>query len=479
MGFSPRSFIRLLRKSGAFRVLTGKPSIESKTIRLLYSSLLFREATEPEVDAWLKQFSAGLSLEEFIWRVKQSPEAQPRNDAGAVLQHLTDELFIAHVFEIFLDMGARTTDIRDWTKALRGGMSRAEMMRILFTQYLEHLDRSRDVARTDKVRVAGTDVQLSLEAWDERRKQIQQAGSAPTLPVCPEVRAPRSEGIKVSAIASLYRGGNYIEKFLENIGAQTLGEQFELIIIDANSPENESEAIRRFQATHPNVVYKRMDYRIGIYDAWNVGVEMARGKYITNTNLDDLRHPCSLALQAAALDQLPFVDVVYQDFYYSLDHDLDFDEVAAFGFKSNLPIVMPVNLLHFNSPHNAPMWRKTLHTEMGLFDTSLKSAGDHDFWLRCALAGKTFYKLNFPHVAYYQNPQGVSTRPDSPGRLEGPRLIKKYARQLLSPLVYGGRERFMNHLDDLAGGKSFASNDDTLYEIAAGKLLELAGMTVR
>jgi len=87
--------------------------------------------------------------------------------------------------------------------------------------------------------------------------------------------------------------------------------------------------------------------------------------------------------------------------------------------------------MDFNSPHNAPMWRKSLHKEVGYFDTSFKSAGDYDFWMRCLLAGKTFYKLNDAHVVYYQNPEGISTRPDTKGVQEGRRIFKTYARRLV------------------------------------------------
>jgi hypothetical protein len=46
--------------------------------------------------------------------------------------------------------------------------------------------------------------------------------------------------------------------------------------------------------------------------------------------------------------------------------------------------------------------RKSLHRELGLFDTSFKSAGDWEFWLRCLWKGKKFYRTNTPHVVYYQ-----------------------------------------------------------------------------
>jgi hypothetical protein len=182
-----------------------------------------------------------------------------------------------------------------------------------------------------------------------------------------------------------------------------------------------------------------MNYRIGIYDAWNEGVCLARGRYLTNTNLDDLRRADSLEIQSRTLDEHPFVDVTYQDFYYNFDSALDFTEVAAFGFKSDLPIVTPNNLLCFNSPHNAPMWRASLHAEVGLFDISFKSAGDWEFWLRCVAAGKKFYKVNDPHVVYYRNPEGISTSPETTGLAEGKRVRKLYSRRLVSPYLLMSR----------------------------------------
>jgi len=186
----------------------------------------------------------------------------------------------------------------------------------------------------------------------------------------------------------------------------------------------------------------RMNYRIGIYDAWNVGAKAARGEYLTNVNLDDLRRNDSLERQAAVLDNLPFVDVTYQDLYYTFDPRLSFDEIAAFGHETNLPIITPYNLMRFNSPHNAPMWRKSLHDELGYFNTHYKSAGDYEFWMRCLAAGKCFYKLNDPHVVYYQNPNGLSTRPDTRGVVEAKEIHKTYGRKLVSENLVMPFEQF-------------------------------------
>ena len=169
---------------------------------------------------------------------------------------------------------------------------------------------------------------------------------------------------------------------------------------------------------------------------------LARGRYLTTSNVDDLRARDSFELQAAALDRHAFADVIYQDFFYTLDPSLSFEQIAQFGFKSDLPIITPHNILQFNSPHNAPMWRKSLHDEVGLFDASYKSAADWEFWLRCVCEGKRFFKLNRPHVAYYQNPEGISTRPDTNGIEEARRIVRRYSRKLISSELLTPRSRF-------------------------------------
>ena len=303
--------------------------------------------------------------------------------------------------------------------------------------------------------VMGRNQKVTLQDWQQRARDLRgtPAGADPVPASQARFHIRQKPGPLVSAIASLYRGGRYIERFMDNITSQSCFRDYcELVIVDADSPENESQVIERFCRQFPNIVYHRVNYRIGIYDAWNVGVKMARGAYCTNTNLDDLRRQDSLELQAATLDNLPFVDVVYQDFLYTFDPDLSVADIARFGYTSDLPIVNAANMMYFNSPHNAPMWRKKLHAELGYFDIFYKSAGDYEFWMRCLAAGKVFYKLNDPHVVYYQNPEGLSTRPGSRGIEEAKHILKTYGRKLVSPNILMSRERFLDEqLNGLAG----------------------------
>jgi glycosyltransferase involved in cell wall biosynthesis len=236
----------------------------------------------------------------------------------------------------------------------------------------------------------------------------------------------------VTVIASVYEGGRFIETFMQNVCSQSIFRDWcELIVIDAASPEGEGEVIRRWMADFPNIRYFRTPQRIGIYEAWNLCIRDARGEFLTNANVDDLRRHDSLEIQAATLEAMPAVDVVYQDVHYALEPCHSFERVAAFNFRSYLPQVTPAVMLSFNPPHNAPMWRRSLHDQLGPFDTRYRSAGDYEFWLRCAVAGKVLHRVADPHVVYYQNPKGVSTRAETTGHSETSEITALYSRLLL------------------------------------------------
>ena len=309
--------------------------------------------------------------------------------------------------------------------------------------------RNEEQADSFTYNVPGTKTVITPQSWKERALQV----GYPFERRSANGGAQRAQyGVRdtgeyaVSVITSLYKGRKYIDRFLKNIVTQTIFDRSELIIIDANSPEGESEVIEAHMKHYQNIVYLRMAHRIGIYDAWNIGVNMSRGSYLTNANVDDVRARNSLELQAAALDAHAFADVVYQDYYTTFDSSLNFEDAARFGFKSCLPVITPANLLLLNSPHNAPMWRKALHQQVGLFDSSFESAGDWEFWLRCASQGKRFFKINTPHVLYFMNPEGVSTKKDTLGPKERQTINRQYCRKLARPYLPMSRGQFAENL---------------------------------
>lgn len=442
-------------------------------IDFVYRSILGRPADEVGMKAWLPSLQNGMPFSHMVREIEASREARTRGQGGT-LEDLSDGEFILSVAELlFQGRGATPREIEQW-KSYLGEIpaKRAGFVRDLIGAHIIRQQDEGDLPYdSQKCWIMGTDRFLTTSTWRQRAEKLGLAErNGPERPPAVTPGGFRHTGdYTVSAIASLYKGRRFLEKFLDNITSQSIFDRSELIIIDADSPEGEQEMIAEYQKTYPNIVYKRINYRIGIYDAWNIGVQMARGTYLTNTNVDDLRRKDSFELQAAALDQHPFADVVYQDFFYSFDPSLSFDEIAMFDFRSQVPIVTPHNLLTFNSPHNAPMWRKALHDEVGLFDTSFKSAGDWEFWLRCISRGKNFFKINTPHVVYFQNPEGVSTRPDTRGIEEARDILRRYSRKLISKRLTKSREEFAKDLKitpDWGWGESY-------YDVVQNELRRL------
>lgn len=444
-----------------------------------YQVLLGREPVAAEIAIWKGHFDNGLAFHEFLLSVGSGVEGQRHSARQAIMPSLSDGEFIQSAFEQIIGTGAAAWELDHWQRMLSSGtMSRPGMLAELFDNANKFVAAQANAVQHDgkSCLIMGTGTHVTATDWEG------QAAVFRVKPpeIKPDTRyqnrfhikgAPR---ILVSALASMYRGGEFIEQFMDNITGQDLFDEFfELVIVDADSPENEFETIKRYLGRHKNINYIRCNYRIGIYDAWNVAAKAARGAYLTNANMDDMRRHDSFALQAATLENLPFVDIVYQDLWYTFDPRLSFEEITAFGLQTRLPVITAHNMLRFNSPHNAPMWRKRLHDELGYFDTHYHSAGDYEFWMRCLAAGKKFYKINDPHVVYYQNPKGLSTRPGGRGLAEAMQVNKSYCRKLMAPDVVMDRDEFIRQLDP-NGTMGLMLTDEDRYTLAQRALRNAA-----
>jgi glycosyltransferase involved in cell wall biosynthesis len=443
-------------------------------VDLIYQHCLGRKADPTGLRYFTGVLQKGASISKIIESIEASPEARERRQGAEIVDGFSDGEFLLNVIgPLFDGRGAVPADIelrRGYLDGVRA--KRNDLIQHFIAAYIARQSESREQLLDANIcRIMDTERYLTLTSWQERAKQLNLPKSSTAAPQAPGTceKFEHSGDYVVSAIASLYKGRRFLENFLENITSQTIFDRSEIIIVDANSPEGESEIIERYQKIYPNIIYHRINYRIGVYDAWNVGVQLARGRYLTTTNVDDLRRRDSLELQADALDRHPAADVIYQDFFYSFDPSLSFEDIARFGFKSELPIITPNNLLRINSPHNAPMWRKRLHDEVGLFDTAFKSAGDWEFWLRCLWQGKGFFKINTPHIAYFQNPEGVSTRPDTRGLEEGREVLKRYSRRLIAPALLTSRQKFA----ELIGTKPDWQSNLSYYDVAQAQLKRL------
>lgn len=210
---------------------------------------------------------------------------------------------------------------------------------------------------------------------------------------------------RVSAIISTYCAGRFLAGCIDSLLAQTIVDQLEIIVVDSCSPENEGEIVAEYRKKHPGIVYLRTTERESLYKAWNRGIALARGTYVTNANTDDRLRPEALEILVGALEQKPDAALAYGDVIVSRIANRAFDWNLRDGWIVR-PDFAPDIMLSGCHIGPQPLWRRSIHDEVGLFDGTLHSAADYDFWCRIAL------RHPFVHVPeflgnYYDNPDGI------------------------------------------------------------------------
>lgn len=212
---------------------------------------------------------------------------------------------------------------------------------------------------------------------------------------------------RVSIITSVFNGDDFIKGFLEDIVQESIFDDCELILINANSPGNEEPIIKEYLEQYPNIIYVRLPSDPGLYGVWNIAIQMASADLITNANIDDRRNHCSCEIQAKALEEDPSVDLVYSDFLITYTPNQTFENNTYRWILTNLDF-KPEHMCHC-LPGPQPMWRKSMNEKYGYFDETFFSAGDWEMWLRAVSKGAQFKKIpDFVSGLFFDNPTGLS-----------------------------------------------------------------------
>jgi hypothetical protein len=244
------------------------------------------------------------------------------------------------------------------------------------------------------------------------------------------------DNYQISVLISLHGSNNILPTFLNNIYEQTIFLKSEFNFVVCCAPLRELQFLDIFCSKFQNCKLLMPDKHISVYEAWNIGLNNINSPLITNMNSDDLRSKESLEFQVLFMQENPKVDIAFQDFYLVRDFFSSWETIINISEKVDVGNVNIFNLAWkgINSPHHAPVWRRTMHSELGLFDTSFKSAADYEFWLRALHANKQFRKILNSQVGYYLNPNGVSTKTNSFGYSESSIIQEKYKRLFLNKL---------------------------------------------
>lgn len=229
----------------------------------------------------------------------------------------------------------------------------------------------------------------------------------------------------VTAIVSSYNAERFMRGLLEDLEAQTIADQIEIVIIDSHSPQNEAAIVRAFQARYHNIRFMRTSVREQSHITLNRCIKAARGKYVTLACTDDRHRADAIEKMAAALEANTNVSLVYGDIAITEKENQVFESADVKGFYK-WPDYNRRTLFQVCYIGPQAMWRRDLHDKYGYFDEAFLSAGDYELWLRFAGGGEEF--LHLPEVLglYFLNPQGNEHGQRDTSNRESDIAIRRY-----------------------------------------------------
>lgn len=260
----------------------------------------------------------------------------------------------------------------------------------------------------------------------------------------------------VSAIVSTYNAENFFRDCISNLIGQSLYEegQLEIIIINSGSGQNEEGIAQYYMEIHDHIVYQRTE-RETLYAAWNRGVKLARGKYITHANTDDRHSPHAFKIMAHTLERYE-VGLVYVDALMTTKENENFSFHSA-GKAWLLPD-FNIRQALLDCPFGCQvMWRRSVHEQVGMFDASYKRAGDYEFFLRAALKAGAIH-LPETLTLYHESPNNLSYQAPDEVIQEVNRFIGTYRRQLPLEIIYPYLQHDSSPLARAAALVDFANN---------------------
>ena len=169
----------------------------------------------------------------------------------------------------------------------------------------------------------------------------------------------------VSIITIVYNGEKFIEKCIQSVLDQSYS-SIEYIIIDGGSTDHTVDIIKKYAASVTTWISEKDK---GISDAFNKGLQLAKGEVIGLINADDWYESYAVEKVVGMMGDF---DIIYGDLKLWKNDKVDF---VLRGNHEYLTNEMTVN-------HPTVFVKRECYEKHGLFSTQYKCAMDYDLMLR-------------------------------------------------------------------------------------------------
>jgi len=180
-----------------------------------------------------------------------------------------------------------------------------------------------------------------------------------------------------SIITATFNSEKTLERTIKSLLQQNF-KDFEFIIVDGSSSDNTLDIIKKYKPLFDEnyITYKWIsEPDKGIYDAWNKGLKLAEGKWVSFLGSDDFYLPNSLQIYYDKIKEMPSnIDLVHSNVKV-VDGKKTIKYITG-SWSWNI-FKHYMNIAHVGAFHNRKLFDK-----YGTFDESYKIAGDYELLLR-------------------------------------------------------------------------------------------------
>lgn len=231
---------------------------------------------------------------------------------------------------------------------------------------------------------------------------------------------------EIDIIASVFNSDLFLEGYFNDLVSQTFFKECRLILVAPNPSSKLIKLSASVNRIYKNVELVSLSEDPGISNCLNMAIKNSNSKYITIANVDDRKRQDSLFRHFIELESDLGIDLAYAPSLLSTKPNETFLMNSCKSIYPCYEFDGLQGLIRHNSPHNNPMWRRSLNEKNGYLDEKLRSAADGDLWMRCVANGSVFKMIPDILGLYYLNPNGMSTKPeDSSSRSEEERAVKQ------------------------------------------------------
>jgi len=181
---------------------------------------------------------------------------------------------------------------------------------------------------------------------------------------------------RLSILVATWNCAHQLEQFLESLLAQSWTD-WECLLLDNASTDGTAELVSEFQRRlaggSQRLIWNSQPDR-GIYDAWNRGLELARGRYVSFIGADDVFLDLTSLERIAALTVTEPHLITARNAYYASDGRF----LRHWGFGWQWKRMRQ----SMNIAHPGMLMRRDLFEAVGAFDPSFRICGDYEWFLR-------------------------------------------------------------------------------------------------